>query len=251
MLGRLVENSRQEVAAGTYEAGGDGSGCGTGLAEAVRARRGRAVIAEVKFASPSRGTITSGDPAGIARRMEAGGAAAISVLTQPRLFGGSPGNLAAVRGAVGIPVLMKDIIVDARQVDAAARLGADCILLIQAVFDRGHAGNMGALLSRARGLGLGVLVEAHDEGEFGRAASSGADIVGINNRDLDTLEVDPGTTCRVLGGGDRDGPVISESGISGPDDVRRLRGCGADGFLVGSAIMGGDVESATRGLAEA
>ena len=267
MLARLVENSRAALREGVYDdpPAGRPSGPRGALSGAVRraAASGRApVIAEVKFASPSMGTIRKGgDPAAIAGAMAAGGACALSVLTQPRLFGGSPAALAAVRAALPeMPILMKDIVVDRRQIDAARALGADCILLMQSLFDGGHLSGMGGMVGRAHDLGLEVLAEAHTPEEFRHAAASGADLLGINNRDLDTLGVDLGATGAILAGGRGGGaaaaaaagrPVVSESGISSPRDVARLRAAGADAFLVGTGIMsaeGGNVEKAVAGL---
>ena len=254
MLARLAANSRECVAEGVYRTERDG---------APRPRRGllrRAirekaplspVIAEVKFSSPSAGVLrAAADPAGMAASMEAGGACAVSVLTQPRLFGGSPEFLRRARAAVDVPVVMKDIVVDPAQVDAGAAAGADCVLLMQSLADGGHVDDMGSLVDRAHGAGMDALLEAHTAGEFERALSSGADVLGINNRDLDTLEVDLGVTERVLRGAARDGrPVVSESGVASPADVSRLRRAGADAFLVGSGIMGAaDVEGRVRGL---
>lgn len=262
MLARLVENSRAAVSEGVYDDPPPGRPSGprgafSGAIRRAAAARAAPVIAEIKFASPSMGTIREGgDPAGIARMMAAGGACALSVLTQPRLFGGSPASLAAVRAALPrVPILMKDVVVDARQVDAAHALGADCVLLMQSLFDRGHLSGMGGLVDRAHSLGLEVLAEAHTAGEFEHAAASGADLLGVNNRDLDTLEVDLGATARVLAGGRASlaggRPVVSESGIAGPRDVAGLRAAGAGAFLVGTGIMsaaGGNVEKAVAGL---
>lgn len=262
MLARLVENSRAALREGVYDDPPLGRPCGPrgALSGAVRraAASGRApVIAEVKFASPSMGAIREGgDPASIASDMVSGGACALSVLTQPRLFGGSPGSLAAVRAALPrTPVLMKDIVIDARQIDAAHALGADCVLLMQSLFDGGHLSGMGDMVARAHSLGLEVLAEAHTAEEFGHAAASGADLLGVNNRNLDTLEVDLGATAEVLAGGRaaaaRGRPVVSESGISSPADIARLRAAGAGAFLVGTGIMsaeGGNIEKAVAGL---
>lgn len=275
MLARLVENSLASLRDGVYDgvppgrpcAGGGGGGGALSRAIGAAAARGAApVIAEVKFASPSMGRIRAGaDPAAVARAMAAGGACAVSVLTQPRLFGGSPAALAAVRAALpGMPVLMKDVVVDRRQIDAAAALGADCVLLMRSLFDGGHLSGMGGLVSHAHSLGLEVLAEAHTASEFGGAAASEADLLGVNNRNLDTLEVDLGTTESVLSAaGGRGGaagppaaasgrrrPVVSESGICAPADIARLRAAGADAFLVGTGVMSGgcNVEKAVAGL---
>ena len=264
MLARLVENSRAALREGVYDdpPAGRPSGPRGAVSRAIRlaAASGRApVLAEVKFASPSMGTIREGgDPAAIAAAMVAGGACALSVLTQPYLFGGSPAALAAVRAALPrAPILMKDIVVDGRQIDAAHALGADCVLLMQSLFDGGHLSGMGGMVDRAHSLGLEVLAEAHTAQEFAHAAASGADLLGVNNRNLDTLEVDLGATAAVLAGGRGAAaaaagrPVLSESGIAAPRDIARLRAAGADAFLVGTGIMsaaGGNVEKAVAGL---
>ena len=276
MLARLAENSLASVRDGVYDdvppgrpcCGGGRGGGAVSRAVAAAASRGLApVIAEVKFASPSLGRIRQGrDPVEIARAMAAGGACAVSVLTQPRLFAGSPSALAAVRAALpDTPILMKDVVVDHRQVDAAGRLGADCVLLMQSLLGGNGGGNglpgMAGLVSHAHSLGLEVLAEAHTAAELEAAASaSGADLLGINNRDLDTLEVDLGTTGSILSGlgGAAGGaaalargrPIVSESGISSPADVARLRAAGADAFLVGTGVMsaGANVEKAVAGL---
>ena len=274
MLARLAKNSLASVRDGVYDGVPPGRPCRSGGASqgrgavsravAAAASRGLApVIAEVKFASPSLGRIRQGqDPVEIARAMAAGGACAVSVLTQPRLFAGSPSALAAVRAALpDTPILMKDVVVDRRQVDAAGRLGADCVLLMQSLLG-GDGGDglpgMAELVSHAHSLGLEVLAEAHTAAELGAAAASGADLLGINNRDLDTLEVDLGTTGSILsglGGGGaaalaRGRPIVSESGISSPADIARLRAAGADAFLVGTGVMsaGANVEKAVAGL---
>lgn len=275
MLARLAENSLASVRDGVYDdvppgrpcCGGGRGGGAVSRAVAAAASRGLApVIAEVKFASPSLGRIRQGrDPVEVARAMAAGGACAVSVLTQPRLFNGSPSALAAVRAALpDTPILMKDVVVDRRQVDAAGRLGADCVLLMQSLLG-GNGGNglprMAELVSHAHSLGLEVLAEAHTAAELEAAASaSDADLLGINNRDLDTLEVDLGTTGSILSGlggaaGGAAGlargrPIVSESGISSPADVALLRAAGADAFLVGTGVMsaGANVEKAVAGL---
>lgn len=254
VLERLVGNSRRAIEKGVYDSVAENNSSGMSLVSAIRAQAHAPVIAEVKPSSPSEGTIRKAvDPAMIARDMANAGAVAISVLTQPHEFGGSPESLALVREAVGIPVIMKDVIVSPAQVDAARRLGADYVLLIQAVFDRGLAGGLGELIDLAHAGGMGVLLEAHTREELASAMASGADIVGVNNRSLETLEVSLETTRELLEGlGPRRIQVVSESGISGPDDVRRLRSYGADAFLAGTSVMRSrDVGAAVRGLVEA
>jgi indole-3-glycerol phosphate synthase len=205
------------------------------------------IIAEIKPSSPSRGCfrhITS--PVDVAKAMEAGGAIGISVLTEPKRFGGSLQALAHVKRSVGVPVLMKDIIVDKAQIEAAARIGADAVLLIQgAVADKADE-----LIGFAHSLGLEVLLETHTVGEFKAALETEADMIGINNRDLKTLKVDLNVTARILAETRPNGRVVvSESGIENADHVRFLRQCGANAFLVGSSIMlANDVEQKVREL---
>jgi indole-3-glycerol phosphate synthase len=193
------------------------------------------IIAEIKPSSPSRGClrhITS--PVDVAKAMEAGGAVGISVLTEPKRFGGSLQALAYVKRSVGIPVLMKDIIVDKAQIEAAAHIGADAVLLIHGAV----AVKVDELIEFAHSLGLEVLLETHTIGELKAALETEADMIGINNRDLKTLKVDLGVTARILAETHPNGRiVISESGIENADHVRFLRRCGANAFLVGSSIM--------------
>lgn len=211
------------------------------------------VITEVKGASPSAGVIKKNfEAAKIASAMAKGGAVGISVLTEPKHFDGSLNNLEAVRDAVDLPVLMKDIVVSTVQLDAAAKLGANAVLLIQSVYDRRYGElSVEEMIEEAHMRQLEVLLEVHDEGEFSQAIVGDADLVGINNRNLATLQVDLHTTKRILEN-KRSSPklIVSESGIRSPNDIRYLRGCGADAFLVGTAVMAErDVESKVRQLA--
>jgi indole-3-glycerol phosphate synthase len=188
----------------------------------------------------------------IAEAMARGGAVGISVLTEPKHFHGSLGNLCKVRGTVKLPVLMKDIVVSLLQLSAASRTGANAVLLIQALFDRGYCKQSAdEMVADAHARNLEVLLETHNEDEFRRALSSDADLVGINNRDLGTLKVDLNVTQRILQKNPPEGKlVVSESGIHTPADVRFLRGCGAHAFLVGSAVMlSSNVEEKVRELA--
>lgn len=198
------------------------------------------LIAEVKLASPTRGALRINVDAGeIARHMEAGGATGISVVTEPDFFTGSPHLLENVRSSVSLPLLMKDFIVSACQIEAARDAGASAILLIQALFDRGYA-IYGAeeMIDFAHAAGLEVLLEAHTDSEFESAISSDADLIGINNRDLRTLNVDLMTTKEILEKVPANGGIIiSESGVTTPESALFLRRCGADALLVGSALM--------------
>ncbi len=198
---------------------------------------GVSVIAEVKRASPSRGSLaTITDPAALATAYEAGGAAAISVLTEERRFSGKLDDLVAVRCAVKVPVLRKDFIVTPYQLFEARAAGADLVLLIVAALTDPE---LISLTERARSIGLTPLVEVHDETEVARAVDAGADIIGVNARNLQTLQVDPTTFAR-LAPLIPDGIVrIAESGVRGPHDVIDLARAGADVVLVGEALVTG------------
>jgi len=210
-----------------------------GLRAALVAGERPRVIAEIKRRSPSRGEIRPGcDPVACAADYAGAGAAAISVLTDEAYFGGCLESLEKVREAVAIPVLRKDFTVDAYQVDESRASGADAVLLIVAAFP-GPAGRDGlaALRERALSLGLDVLLEVHDEDELAVALDLGADLVGINNRNLTTFEVDLATTERLAAGVPEGVVLVSESGIFTPDDIGRLERAGARAFLVGESLM--------------
>jgi indole-3-glycerol phosphate synthase len=193
-----------------------------------------AIIAEIKRASPSKGDILPGlDPAAVAREYAASGAAAISVLTDSH-FKGSLEDLQAVRVAVDLPLLRKDFIFDPYQVHQARAAGADCILLIAAMLNEV---DLAALHAAARMLGLQALVEVHNEGELGAAERAGAEIIGINNRDLHTFVTDIAVTERLLSGYHGTSLVVSESGIDTPEDIRRLDRAGARAFLIGESLL--------------
>ena len=177
------------------------------------------------------------DPVNIAKKMINGGATALSVLTQPFLFDGSPELFMNVRKMVDVPMLMKDIVIDKIQIDAAKKIGADYFLLIQSIFDNGMINDIDGLIEYGHKLGLKVLTEAHTIQEFENSCNTDADIIGINNRNLDTLKIDLNTTKKILENSEKTKLVISESGISKPDDIQFLHKCGADGYLVGTSIM--------------
>ena len=196
---------------------------------------GLAVIAEVKRRSPSRGVIDPDlDPAARAVSYEEGGAAAVSVLTEPDHFAGSLDDLRTVRGAVGLPVLRKDFVVHPAQIWDARAAGADAVLLIVAILDDDE---LAALVEEAGATGLAALVEVHTGEEAARALGAGASIVGVNNRNLATFDVDLTTAERIrplLG----DGVVtVAESGVSGPEGAARMAGAGYDAILVGEAAV--------------
>ncbi|WP_255150630.1 indole-3-glycerol phosphate synthase [Halorarius halobius] len=199
------------------------------------------IIAEVKPTSPTTDGQRDDDPVDLAEEMVAGGAAALSVLTEPDHFGGSPETLRRVREAVDVPVLRKDFLLEEAQLDAVA---ADVVLLIA----RFVGDDLPRLVDAARDRGFQVLVETHSRAEVAAAVEAGADIVGVNNRDLAALEVDLGTFERVAPAVPDDATLIAESGIATDDDVSRMRRAGADACLVGSAIMDGDVRENTHRL---
>ena len=208
---------------------------------------GSSVIAEVKRRSPSKGDLAGiPDPAALATAYERGGAAAISVLTEERRFGGSLADLHAVRAAVDIPVLRKDFVVEPYQLLEARAAGADLVLLIVAALP-GDA--LQSLYDHARELGLTALVEVHDEPETERAVGVGAGLVGVNARNLKTLDVEPATFGKLAPLLPGEVVKVAESGIAGPTDVRRFVGEGADVVLVGEALVkDGDPEGAVRAL---
>ena len=211
------------------------------------------LITEVKFSSPALGNIRKiSDPVEIAIKMVDGGATALSVLTQPYLFHGSPEFFMKIINKVKIPMLMKDITINKIQIDAAKNMGADYFLLIQSLFDKKLIPDMDELIDYGHKNGLKVLVEAHTLEEFDNASNTNADIIGINNRNLDTLKIDLNTTKHILEKSDYSKIVISESGIRTQEDIRFLHKCGADAYLVGSSIMQtDDIQTAVQNLVNA
>ncbi len=199
---------------------------------------GISVIAEVKRSSPSKGALAAiPDPARLAGEYAQGGAAAISVLTEQRRFGGSLQDLKAVRATVGVPVLRKDFIVTSYQLFEARAAGADLALLIVAALDQNE---LTGLLDRATSIGLTTLVEVHDEEEVERAVDAGAQLVGVNARNLKTLEVDRDTFARLRPLIPADVVTVAESGVRGPHDVFEYAKLGADVVLVGESLVRGD-----------
>jgi indole-3-glycerol phosphate synthase len=211
---------------------------------------GVAVIAEVKRASPSKGELaTIADPAELARSYQAGGASAISVLTEGRRFGGSLDDLREVRAAVDLPVLRKDFVVSSYQLWEAREAGADMVLLIVAALEQPA---LVSLVERAESLGLTALVEVHDADEVGRAIEAGARIIGVNARNLKTLDVDPGTFARVAPSIPDGVLAVAESGVRGAADVVAYAHHGAHAVLVGEALVtGADPQTAVAQLVAA
>lgn len=238
MLEKLANNSQKAISDGTYEISYKNSKSEKDLIKQIRDNKHASLITEVKFSSPSLGNIREvSDPVTIAKQMVDGGAIGLSVLTQPYLFNGSPDYFTKIRKSVKVPLLMKDIVVDKSQIDAAEKLGADMVLLIQAIFDKKFAKDIDEFVSYAHKKKLLVLLESHTKKEFSDSAKTKADILGINNRNLDTLEIDLETTKSILKDRDEKRIIISESGVESPKDIQFLKKCGADAFLVGSSIM--------------
>ncbi len=201
------------------------------------------LIAEVKPTSPTTDGERTDNPVELAETMVENGASALSVLTEPEHFGGSPENLRRIREAVDVPILRKDFIVREEQLDVVE---ADLVLLIVRFVD-----DLESLLSAARDRGFQVLVEVHSGEELTEALDAGAEVIGVNNRDLARLEVDLDTFESVSPAVPEDVTLVAESGITTTKDVRRMRDADADALLVGSAIMDGDVAENTRRLVQA
>ena len=260
ILDAIVAEKQREVAALP-----EGSPSASDLKAAVDARGGArdflaalrnpksgpvALIAEVKKASPSAGVICPDfDPVRIARQYEAAGASCLSVLTDQKFFQGSLEYLRQIRQAVRLPLLRKDFIIDSRQIREAIEWGADAILLIVAILSDEQ---LRAFRALAAGAGLAALVEVHDENELDRALAAGADLIGVNNRDLKTFKVDLVTTERLASRLRDHGSgvlLVAESGIHSRADVQRLSKCGAHAILVGESLMRhGDIGAKTREL---
>ena len=249
-LDTLARDAEETVNEGYYEVSTREAFSPISLRKAILGNKKNAVITEVKAASPSRGTIRKSlEPSKIAAAMENGGATGISVLTEPKHFSGSLSYLTEVREAVKLPVLMKDIIIDPIQLEAASRIGANAVLLIEALFERKYCKlSLEEMITEAHTRNLEVLLETHNESEFQSAVNSDADLVGINNRDLRMLQVDIKVTERILKRiGTQGKVVVSESGVMEASDLLFLRGCGAQAFLIGSAIMmAGNIEEKVK-----
>ena len=218
-----------------------------GFQKALTGFAGISLIAEAKKASPSKGVICPDfDPVAIAREYEAGGAQAISVLTDEKFFQGSLSFIPLVRQAVRLPVLRKDFIIHEAQIAEAARFGADAILLIAAILETEQIRDF---LAHSRELGMDALVEVHDAAELDKALAAGSPLIGINNRNLQDFSMDLETTFRLKQRIPEEIPVVSESGIRTGEDIRRLAAAGIAAVLVGETLMrAGGREQAVHAL---
>jgi indole-3-glycerol phosphate synthase len=210
------------------------------LTEAIIKRKDNAIIAELKPASPSAGILKKDfhvEETAIA--MQRGGAVGISVLTVPEGFNGQLNNIALTRSVTQLPILMKDFVINKEQIEAGRAKGANAILLIYSLFKRGYTDvNLDAMITHIHRFGLEVLLEVHTEREYEEACKTSVDMIGINNRNLKTLTVNLEVTRKLLSLGKPRGKVlISESGITSPEDINSLKNLGVDAFLVGSSIM--------------
>jgi len=255
MHSRLVEilDEKQIEVAKLKKSGipvnGDNDLSRTDFAGAISVPNRIGLIAEIKFASPSAGTIRkNGDPISIGRAYEGAGAAAVSLLSDKRFFGGELDQLPRLKRAISLPILRKDFIIDAIQVRESFLFGADAILLIAKILSHGQLKD---LLAAALEFGLDSLTEIHDRNDLKKAVECGAQVIGINNRDLDTFKVDIKTTLDLAPLVPKSCVLISESGIASKGDIQRLNGTGVNSVLVGTSLMkSNNLRAKTRELAE-
>jgi indole-3-glycerol phosphate synthase len=235
----LASSAKRLVAQGYYTTQPGLPRSKRSLVKAILNSKRTAIVAEIKFRSPYEGEIKKfRDIEVIARNYEKAGACAVSVLTEPKYFGGSLESLRVVRQCVGLPVLMKDIILDPVQVDSGTKLGADCLLLITTVYTKRLSEfNLEQMIDYVHASGLEVLLEIHDMNEFKLALSTKADLIGINNRDLRTLDVSLKTSEKLLSALQSDRPIVCESGIQTKEQILKLKSLGANAFLIGTALM--------------
>jgi len=254
ILASIVDTKRQELEllrarADELEARAASASPPRGFREALAAPERVALIAECKRRSPGAGPIRPDlDPAELTRGYARAGASALSVLTDAEYFGGSSTDLEAVRAATALPVLRKDFTIDPLHVIEARAMGADAVLLIVRILSDA---DLAGLHAQATSLGMSVLVEVHDRSELARANAIGADLIGINNRDLSVFRTDLATTLELIDDVPDGALVVSESGIRGPADIARLGEAGVDAVLVGESLLKApSPEEAARSIAD-
>ena len=236
----LAESAQKTITEGYYRVSYKQPKLTISLKESILKCKETPIIAEIKFTSPSTGDLREkSHVTDIAEAMEKGGATGISVVTEPKHFKGNIKFVNEVRKVVNLPILMKDIMVSLTQIEAAFKTGADVVLLIQSLFDRGYCEtDVEKMIEYAHAKELEVLLEVHTENELISALNTKADLVGINNRNLKTFEVDLETTKRVLiNHRGKKKIVVSESGVNSIEDIRSLKEYGAMAFLIGTAII--------------
>jgi indole-3-glycerol phosphate synthase len=239
-LEKLIDDARKRIHEGYYDVKDQTPHQPVSLIRAIKSAQRNAIIAEIKPASPSRGPIRPGlDPIKAATRLADGGAIALSILTEPDNFGGSLENLRKVREHVALPLLMKDIIIHEKQVEAARRTGADSILLIEPIFSKHPISSLARMIRYAHESNLEVVLEVHSEDELERAFNTEADLIGLNNRDLSTMQTKLETTIHLMETANKHTGkiIISESGFESAEDIRRVKPTRVNGFLIGSSIM--------------
>jgi len=254
-LPELAAKARARVKRGYYDNVRPADTSPRSLVKAIQKTKRIPVITEIKYASPSAGKIReSGNPLQIAKAMLSGGACAISVLTDPENFDGNLETLVTISRDTEALTIMKDIVVSLKQLRAGKRAGASAVVLISEIFSR-KLSNVGldSMVLEANRLGLEVLLEANSIGEFENLRRFRPDLYGINNRNLSTFQLDLSTTEKILAeNAGLDRPIVSESGIESPNDIRRLKAVGAEAFLVGTSIMKSpDIEGKVRELVNA
>jgi len=249
-MGKLVNDAKKRIRSGYYKIETDIVHRPVSLRRAMKSATNNVVIGEIKPISPALGPLRPNlDPVDVALKIAKGGAIALSILTEPDNFGGSLSSVLQIRRHVRVPLLMKDIIIDKTQVETGAKVGVDCVLLIHSILSRRGVDSLTEMIDIAHDNRLEVLLEVHRKDELVRALKSNADIIGINNRNLETLETNLNTTADLISAvQDRAGKIIvSESGFAKAEDIRRLKSVGVDGFLIGSSIMlSEDLESKVR-----
>jgi indole-3-glycerol phosphate synthase len=240
LLDKLVDDATRRITSGYYDIGESVQRKTVSLTKAIKSAKNNAIIAEIKPASPSRGQLRREENVvETALSLTNGGAVALSILTEPDNFGGSIKSLQRIRNKVNVPLLMKDIIISDTQIHAGAKSGADSILLIESIFSKHRSASLEAMIDEAHRNQLEVILEAHTKIELEAALQTKADVVGINNRNLATLQTDINTTKKLLS--EIDPPqnriLISESGFETAEDIRKVKAAPVVGFLIGSSIM--------------